>query len=279
MPETEGNLKVNDYSYEEMTARPFYKGILEKILPDKWAKNPEGKVFVDLATGAGGAIAAVMSRFSQLENVFGIDIDPKAIKSCREKFLEEGVHFLIGNIEKTPFASNSANIITCANAIHLTKIRNTLEEAYRVLKDGGVLAISSAYIGDVMYPTEESAKLWGGIAIEAFRLAVSEGYGDDLKRERKNRKNKQITQMGLEGYLEALKDTGFQKIEYFITVAKMSINDMLAILNYDEFAQGALPGIPISAAKRFLSEAAIKIYSSLDCGYIERAWVTITAQK
>ena len=276
MMETGETLKGEEkYSYEDMTERPFYKKISEKTLPN----NINIRALIDFATGAGSMIDAAIKKFGKLRNIFGIDLDPKAIKSCEEKFSEDGVKLVIGNIQETPFSDKSADCITCANAIHLTNIRDTLKEAYRVLREGGVLAINSAYIGDVMYPTEESAKLWGEIAIKAFKSAVSEGYGDALKSARKDRRNKQITQTGLQDYLEALKDTGFQKIEYFFTVAKMNIDDMLAILNYDEFAQGALPGIPVGIAKRLLSQAARDIFSSLENKYIERTWVIFNCQK
>jgi len=77
-------------------------------------------------------------------DVVGADISKEAISYAKNKYISKNLHFIISNAEKLPFKDRNFDIILGFEMIeHLTNPQKFIEEAYRVLKKGGLLIIST----------------------------------------------------------------------------------------------------------------------------------------
>ena len=105
-----------------------------------------GETVVDLGSGGGFDCFLAAKEVGQSGKIIGIDMTPEMISKARrnaEKVNAETVDFRLGEIENLPVADNTADIIMSNCVINLSpdKLR-VYQEAHRILKSGGRLAIS-----------------------------------------------------------------------------------------------------------------------------------------
>jgi SAM-dependent methyltransferase/FtsZ-binding cell division protein ZapB len=100
-----------------------------------------GKRVVDLASGEGYG-SAVLSQTA--ESVVGVEIDPAALAHATTKYRRDNLRFVGGDIRHTPLEGDQFDLAVCFEAIeHVTGQDEVLDEARRLLRDDGVLAIST----------------------------------------------------------------------------------------------------------------------------------------
>ena len=89
----------------------------------------------DCATGSGQAAVACANWFSQ---VAATDISPEQIQ---HGFSHPKIHYSVCSAEGAPFKDQTFDLITVAQALHWFDQKKFFEEAGRVLKPGGILAV------------------------------------------------------------------------------------------------------------------------------------------
>ncbi len=104
----------------------------------------DGDVVLDVATGTGDM--ALKARSSADCIIIGIDLSRNMLKAASEKwkarFPDDGFMVLQGNALQMPFADNSFDRSMVAFGIrNMTDIGGFLDEAYRVLRPNGRMAI------------------------------------------------------------------------------------------------------------------------------------------
>jgi len=132
--------------------------------PQAMAALKPGETVLDL--GSGGGIDCFLASRAVGENghVIGVDMTPEMVSKARNNKLKgnyPNVDFRLGEIEYLPVADNSVDAIISNCVINLSPDKKRVfQEAFRVLKSGGRLAIS-----DIVATTDLPAEIRTDLAL------------------------------------------------------------------------------------------------------------------
>jgi len=142
-----GYSKELGYSQEEFSSVPEGCNMgLGCGNPQAIASLKQGEVVLDLGAGGGFDVFLAAKQVGPTGKVYGVDMTPEMISKARTNASKNGyknVEFLLGEIEHLPLPDNSVDAIISNCVVNLsTNKQNVFNESYRVLKEGGRLAIS-----------------------------------------------------------------------------------------------------------------------------------------
>jgi SAM-dependent methyltransferase len=154
--------------------------------------NP-GEIVLDLGSGGGLDVLLSAKRVGPTGKAYGLDMTDEMLELARTNQQKAGItnaDFLKGEIEAIPLPGDSVDVIISNCVINLSPEKSrVLEEAYRVLKPGGRLAISDIVVREPL-PAEArlSMELWigcvsGALEEREYRNNLSQAGFADIQME------------------------------------------------------------------------------------------------
>jgi arsenite methyltransferase len=141
--------------------------------PTALAQLKAGEVVLDLGSGGGIDVLLSARRVGPAGKAYGLDMTDEMLALANEnkrKAGVENVEFLKGEIEHIPLPDNSVDVIISNCVINLSADKDrVLQEAFRVLKPGGRLAVSDVVTrGEILPEIRQNVLLWVGCVAGAL---------------------------------------------------------------------------------------------------------------
>jgi arsenite methyltransferase len=142
--------------------------------PTALAELKAGEMVLDLGSGGGIDVLLSARRVAPGGKAYGLDMTDDMLALARENQKKAGVdnvEFLKGEIENIPLPENSVDVIISNCVINLSADKDrVLQEAFRVLKPGGRLAVSDIVTqGEIPPEIRKSVLLWAGCMAGALQ--------------------------------------------------------------------------------------------------------------
>ncbi len=141
--------------------------------PTALANLEAGQVVLDLGSGGGIDVFLSARRVGPTGYVYGLDMTPEMLDLARRNQAEAGVEnaeFLYGTIEDVPLPDETVDVIISNCVINLAADKTkVLAEAHRVLRPGGLFAVSDVVLLRPLSPRlTELMGLWTGCVAGAL---------------------------------------------------------------------------------------------------------------
>lgn len=135
-----------------------------------------GQTVLDLGSGGGIDCFLAAQRVGPTGHVIGVDMTEAMLEKAnrnKEKMGADNVEFRYGHIEKLPVASDSVDVILSNCVINLSPDKAAVfQEAFRVLKSGGQVAVSDMVTLGRFTPEERAdMSRWAGCITGAEDVA------------------------------------------------------------------------------------------------------------
>jgi ubiquinone/menaquinone biosynthesis C-methylase UbiE len=96
-----------------------------------------GRDVLEVGCGRGGG-ASFIARYHRPARLVGVDVAPRAVALCRERFHTPGLSFEVGDAERLPFGAATFDAVLNVESSHCYgRIADFFREARRVLRPGG----------------------------------------------------------------------------------------------------------------------------------------------
>lgn len=210
----------NDIVAEYDRMRPEYPSeLFDDII--KYSKNTTGKSAVEIGAGTGKATAPILNAGYE---VTAVEIGPNMADFLLKRFSGyKGFNVVVSSFEDAVLKEDGYDLIYAASAFHWVDAETGCPKAFRLLKDGGTVALfrynAVAADGDALY--EEIQQIY-----EKFYYSY---YTSNIRPKKKTREDfEKPSEIYISYRFEDLKAYGFRDIS-------MKFYDGIKTFNADEY--------------------------------------------
>ncbi|MCB2179544.1 methyltransferase domain-containing protein [bacterium] len=123
-----------------------YSDFVETLL-DLTPIFPEDRI-LDIATGTGVIPTNIASRHGSVSSLHGLDITFGMLKRANAKYtharFSQPLRLTCASAMEMPYANHSYDLVLCGLATHHMDVATLISEIYRVLDEGGRIAVADA---------------------------------------------------------------------------------------------------------------------------------------
>jgi ubiquinone/menaquinone biosynthesis C-methylase UbiE len=265
-------------SFRRFAGLPFYTAINRRLI-EMCALRPSQRV-VDLGAGTGAVTTLILETMHpDGGEVVAVEPSESALEIARRDLQERWgavTRFVSGQAENlSRFVQRTADAVVFCNAIHLVEDkRRMLQEVSEALRERGIFAFNSTFFDGAQPPdTLPFYVLWVRRAMRIFR-----DENPEMRREKGEKAQARI-QLSVDEYRSLLADGGFDVQRLELCPVDMPLEGFQAISEYELFARGALPGVPLAVAVDCLRRGAADAFRDLKLESVPRNWLQVVAVK
>ncbi len=234
---------------------------------------------VELACGTGAVTRMILEkvRGAHKSVLIAIDQSASAIKEAREQLnsiRDVVLQFVHSRVEalREVVKDNVDRVIYC-NGIHYVSDKEGLfQQIKSVLKGNGMFAFNTAFFQGCQPPeTEQFYRRWMYRAVRYLKANYGMVPTGDKVEPRKR--------LSIEQYRQLLEKNGFKVLREDINVIPMTLEGWLAISQFQDFIEGAMPGVPLEPASEALQEGVKMAFQELGIDSVPRHWLEVVAVK
>lgn len=271
--------EVTDYTFDAFSRYDFYRrinaGLVDMTLQSRESpsERPMQRV-LDLACGTGAVTQLIVEHIRQLDypvEVIAVDQSEPALEKARN-LLGDAATFVRGTAQDFSDVASNVDAVLFCNAIHLLPDKaQVVGEVRGCLTSNGVLGFNTSfYEGCYAEGTDRFYKLW---MLRSLQLLKAEtGMRPDRT------KVQAMRWLSADDYRHILEQNGFAIEEMRTEVGMMPCSSWQDISHYDEFAAGALPGVPLDIAIPILQKTVAEAYDELGITELPRNWLQVVAR-
>src|SRR5579875_2531495 len=269
---------ARDYTFEAFAQHDFYRAVNEHLVETTLATRASEpspiRRALDLACGTGAVTQVLVDRvrrFREPVEVIAVDPSESALEKAR-RLVGNAAEFVRGTAQAFSSVASGVDVILFCNAIHLLPDKErVVNEVRSALNPGGVLGFNTSfYEGCYVAGTEKFYKLW---MLRSLQILKREA---NIKPDRS--KVQAMRWLSADEYRELVERRGFVVEEMRTEEAMMTCKSWQDISQYSEFAQGALPGVPLEVAVPVLQESVAQAYAELGIDELPRNWLQVVAR-
>lgn len=134
--------------YDENTST-YFSGYAKISCEDitLYLENISYNNLLDVGCGTGWLLNKLSS--NHVAKFYGIDISENMLQVAKDKNIPN-TKLSLGSADKLPYKDNTFDVVTCVQSFHHYPQQDAaIEEAYRVLKEGGLYILSDTGIGGI----------------------------------------------------------------------------------------------------------------------------------
>ncbi|MDQ2742356.1 MAG: class I SAM-dependent methyltransferase [Chloroflexota bacterium] len=269
---------MQDHTFEAFAGHDFYRRVNEHLVDTTLQVRDAAQVPIqralDLACGTGAVTQLLVDRLRRIREpveVIAVDPSESALEKAR-RLVGTAARFVRGTAQAFSNVVSGVDVVVFCNAIHLLQDKDhVLAEVHKSLNLEGVLGFNTAFYNGCYAPgTERFYKLW---MLRALQLLKQE---NGLRPDRS--KVEAMNWLTPDDYRSLLERQGFEIQRMDTEQALMSCESWQDISHYSEFAEGALPGVPLEVAIPVLQRSVEQAYHELGITELPRNWLQVVAR-
>lgn len=267
-----------DYSFKAFANQDFHRSINRYLI--EASDIAPGQKVLELACGTGAASRLILERLRGAREslLIGVDVSSQALHEAMEQlasFRDVAIQLVQTRAEQlSGVVKQRMDRVLFLNGIHYVADKDELlAQVRRSLKNGGVFAFNTSFFnGAHPAETHQFYRRW---MLRAVRT-VKTRYGLTPKASERVESRRQLSP---EEYDELLARHRFTIVRQEIKTVPIPLQGWKDISSYEDFIQGALPGVPLAQASEALKEAVQQVMAELNLQAVPRNWLTVVAAK